>query len=132
MDIVLTIAAVLLVAIQAHRNWLMINKPTQINIEPLDHEALAKLIEASWPAVTVSNDIQIDYDKLAEALSKQPAAVITVTTPAPLPVVIPNPQPPSGPYWQTPVVSGLENTYDDGHSNDIEINGYQARKFPAK
>lgn len=127
MEAILAIAAVGLLIIQAHRNYLIIKSSTSsetvIKVE-VDYEALADAMEASWPAVTVSNDIQINYDKLAEALSQQPAPIITV----PAPTVIPNPP---NPWWQDPIVSD-DQAFATNTTNELEINGFPVKRYPAR
>lgn len=133
---ILNVVGLLLIAIT--NGWIAVqvrNQKTlnQIEVQPseIDYDALARAMEASWPTVTVSNDIQIDYDKLAEALAVQPAPNITVQ-----PTVIPSPTPtyPS-PYWQSPVVSSEQiDTYQE-QEHLITINDgteVPVRSFPRR
>lgn len=129
MEAVIAIAAAILVGIQAHRNYLMIQaakKPTTVV-----SDVKVELGEEYWPTVTVSNDITIDYDALAEALSRQEPHIIYVKSE---PVIIPNPVPyhPPSPYWQTPVVSGDHTNIVGEDTNLIDINGVPAKRFPNK
>lgn len=135
MEIVIAIAAVILVGIQAQRNYLMIQaakKPTVVV-----SDVKVELGEEYWPTVTVSNDIvnDIDYNKLSGAIKKALLesgvelhnAKLPVTG---IPVVIPNPEP--APYWQSPIIN--EVTYEDGHTttNVVEVNGVPGKQFPAR
>lgn len=134
MEAILAIAAVGLLVIQAHRNYLIMkgsNKPSEtiINVE-VDYESLAQAMEASWPTVTVmqeSQGLEFDYEKLAEAIGKLPAPNIIVSNPGPVVVpTYPQPQYPSGPYWQSPTVSEISVDTTE------EINGISVRRFPGK
>lgn len=103
---ILNIAGLLLIA--ATNAWIALQikaQKTTNNIEVLPAE-----LEYISPAISVNPEIVIDYDKLAEALSRQPAPIITVQ-----PAVVPNPTPsyPSGPWWQGPVSETVSVTTDD-------------------
>lgn len=129
-NIVIAVAGTILVFIQAHRNWLMVqarkNELTEVHVHvtapEVDHDAIARAMEASWPTVNVTNDVTLDYEKLAEALAK----VLPI---APTPVFQPIPAPtyPTPPVHY-PVISEGETTT----TNDIEINGHKAKRFPAR
>jgi hypothetical protein len=131
-NIVIAIAGSILVVIQAHRNWLMVqarkNELTEVHVHvtapEVDHDAIARAMEASWPTVNVTNDVTLDYDALAEALAKAlPIPQTVVFEPAQVPMP-----------WQNPVLSENTNVLEDGHTttNDIEINGHKAKRFPAR
>lgn len=110
-NVIIAIAAVILVGIQAHRNYLMVQaakrttehtSEVHVNVQPAEPAVDIKV----EPLQRVDVAVEIDYAKLTLAL----AEAIQKGMPPQLPVVIPNPNPPyippSGPYWQTPIVSG--------------------------
>lgn len=129
---IIAIAGTILVVIQAHRNWLMVqakkNELTEVHVHvtaaEVDYDALARAMEASWPTVNVSNDVTLDYEALAEALAKALPIAPTPVFPA---IPVPQPQYPSYPNYP-PIVSDTETTT----GNDIEINGIKAKRFPAR
>lgn len=135
----LNIVGLLLIA--ATNAWIAIQVKSQktvtnVSVQPAEicYVSLAEAMENSWPDVTVSNDIAIDYDKLAEALSKLPAPTIVVTNPSP--TVIPNPTPayPSGPWWQTPVVSseGLTSSDEPQYVTINDGTEVPVKRFPRR
>lgn len=139
MEAILAVVGVLLLTVQTHINYLMIQaaKNNRPNVTVLPPE-----VHVTQPDVKM----EIDYQALAEAMANLPAPIVNVNVDNPWPV-IPNPAPmpqyPS-PYWQTPIVSetgGNINTYDDGHTitvneeqptNILEINGIPVRRFPSR
>jgi len=118
MDIAILITAFVLVLIQGHRNWLMVQAAKNQPVPQINNVTRE---------VTVGAELELDYDKLAEALSKVPAPVInapvTVLPPTPAPVPVPyyHPTNPTYPYY---VVS-------DSSENQILINETPAKVFPA-
>lgn len=138
MEAILTAAAVVLVTIQAHRNYLMIKNASNQSSGsiPVNVKVSLELPEEYWPTVTVSNDIshELDYNKLGEAVKMALIESGVALHNAQIPVIIPNPnpQPYSGPYWQTPVVSDSVGDVNVETSNESEINGIPGRKFPAR
>lgn len=130
-NIIIAIAAVILVAIQGHRNYLMVQAAKNVaagtlevrESEPIPVQVTLVLPEEYWPTVTVSNDITIDYDKLAAAFNKQEPTIINVQ-----PTVIPTPpQYPVPPYYNPIISEGQATT-----GNEIEIDGVKGKKFPAR
>ena len=151
MEVIIAVAAVLLLGVQTHRNYLMTKaKPVVVQPAEIDYDALARAMEASWPTVNISNDITIDYDKLAEAISqiKIPAIEVhpnlnptIVVQPAPIVIeqgatiypTVPNPTPayPSGPWWQGPV----SNTVPEAQQEFFTISGGEevpVNRFPKR
>lgn len=112
------------IAIQVKRQ----QTQTHVTVQPAEicYESLATAMENSWPDVSVSNDISLDYDRLAQALAEAFGKVQYEPVPVPVPVQVPvvQPVPPPLPYiWSS---ESSDNT------NVIEINGYKAKQFPAK
>lgn len=131
--IVLAIAAVLLLGVQTHRNYLMVQasrKQSSINVvvQPaeIDYDSLARAMEASWPTVNVTNEQTTDYSKLSDAIKKALIESGVALHNAQLPVVVPvppaYPTPPSPIYY--PVISET--------SNEIEVDGVKGKQFPAR
>lgn len=127
MEYILAFAAIALLLVQGQRNYLIIKGYQNRAPEPV--EVTLVLPEEYWPTVTVSNDITIDYDKLAAAFNKQEPAIVqvqpvVVNNPPASPTIVPVPQYPQPQY---PVIYGETTT-----SNEIEINGVKGKQFPAR
>lgn len=136
-NVILALAAVALLAVQTHRNYLMVQAAkrattertvnVEITAEAINYDALARAMEASWPTVNVSNEIEgIDYDKLGNAIKK----ALIESEVAVHNAFVPSYEP--APYF--PATN--EVIYEDGHATEVntvttlEINGTPVRRFP--
>jgi hypothetical protein len=122
MEGIIAIAAVILVAIQGHRNYLMI-QAAKTSGYPL--EATIEVAEQAPPVVNIS--FEIDYEKLADAFNRQEPTIIRVEPVGIPPVLYPVPAPQPYPN-QYPIIS--DGTSATG--NEIEIDGVKGKKFPAR
>ena len=132
METVIAIAACALLAVQTHRNYLMVQASKKsatnvINVVPaeVDYDALARAMEGSWPAVTVSNDFEIDYNKLGDAIKKAliESEVAVHNAVVSEPVVV----------YSTPdrsITVPVSEVFEP--TNLSEINGIPVRKFPSR
>ena len=122
-----------LLLIAATNGWIAVqvrNQKTYNNIEVLPAE-----LDYTPPAIVVNTEL--DYDKLAAALSKQPAPTIIVqpASPTVIPSTVPSYPYPSGPYWQYPNVSdtaGQINTSDQEYYTINDGTEVPIRSFPRR
>lgn len=144
MDITLAILATALLVVQAHRNYLMVKNSSNQSSRTI--AAPVVNVEVPEAQIIVSTVQTLDYDKLAEALAKQPAPVITVIQqPAPTYIPAPHTPPvyPSYPNYPTITYGEFSSITADGTdlytinaedepSNVVELNGVPIRRFPSR
>lgn len=129
METIIAFAACSLLAVQIHRNYLMVKASKRSSLAPIVVNVQVPEIEIPRPVVTtvVHEDKELDYRKLGDSIKKALIESGVALHNAQLPVVVPVPPqlpvyPNTPPY---PIINEVTT------SNEVEINGYKAKKFPA-
>lgn len=127
---IIAIAAVALLAVQTHRNYLMVQAAKRVQVAPVVNVTVEPSEFAVELQPLVSQTDGIDYDRLEEMLARMIAAINTGPAipyyPPQPPTYIPLSPQPQYPY--TISETGSESV----NANEVEINGVKGKQFPAR
>lgn len=139
---ILNIVGLLLIA--ATNAWIALQVKAQrtethnhieVRSAEIDYDSLARAMEASWPTVNVTNELDIDYAKIGNAIKmaliESGVALHNAQLPVQIPVYPLVPQPPS-PYWQSPTVSQTDVVDDQEYRTINDGTEVPVRSFPKR